>query len=409
MTWKIPLGSVKLTGGMLNGVVDVLHSEWFSPGPRVKEFEEAIAQIHGSKYGMMVNSGTDALRIALLSLKEKFGWQDGDEVIVPSITFVATVNVILQAGLKPVIADVDPLTWVLEHYEFSEKFTDRTRCVIPVHMFGLPADMPRIKGFCENRGIKVIEDSCEAMGVGFHSQWGSETGAPKVYNPVGSFGDFACFSTYSCHLIVTGIGGLVTTSNNDLDELARSYANHGRDAYYIGGKRVEGKDPRELIEKRFLYHRTGYSARCSEFEAAVGLAQINGLASNVKRRQQIADELRTSLTELEFRNLIKMQRIPVNRTSANMMFPILLKDKSLDRTQICMELEAAGIETRLGMPLVTQPVYQSWLNPDEYPVGKNFAQRAFYVGCHPGMNDADVFYLIKHLRSSILKEVSVAA
>jgi perosamine synthetase len=414
MTWKVPVGSVKLTGGMMNRVVDVLHSEWFSPGPQVKEFEGRFAKLHGCEYGIMVNSGTDALRISLLSLKEKYGWKDGDEVLVPALTFVATVNTVKQCGLKPVLVDVDEKTWVLEAHSFADLVTERTRAIIPVHLFGLPADMPRIQNHAEELGLRVIEDSCESMGVGFINQWGPETGiTPEGKKPyegqVGSFGDFGCFSTYSCHLIVTGVGGLITTHKSDLDQLARSYANHGRDPYFLGGKTGEGKDPTELIAKRFSYLREGYSARASEFEAAVGNSQLDNLQIAIKRRAQIAAEIRSGIADFEYTGKIQLQRHPVNRGHANMMFPILIKDPALNREEVCLKLEQAGIETRPALPLVTQPVYQGLWNPEDYPVAYDMARNGFYVGCHPGLTEANVYYLISKLKEVLRVEVSVAA
>lgn len=412
MNWRIPVGSVKTTGYMAANVANVLDSGWFSPGPMVKEFERLFANAHKVENAIFVNSGTDALRIALASLKEFHGWHDGDEVLVPALTFVATVNTILQVGLKPVFADVDPRTFVWEQHDFMASVTDKTRCVIPVHLFGLPADMPRIKWHSNNAGLSIIEDSCESVGVGFVCQWGSETGfteedRKKQEGQVGSFGDFGCFSTYSCHLIVTGVGGLITTHKKELDELARSYANHGRDPYFLGGKSGAGKDPKELIKKRFLYHRIGYSCRGTEFEAAVGIPQILGIHNTIHKRNVVAKAIETGLPPMDF----QVQSHPVNRGHARMMFPIVLRDESIDRDEFCLSLEDQGIETRPLFPLLSQPVYQKmWPGLDEkFPVAKRLSERGFYVGCHEHMSESDVDYLVETLKASVRKEVSVAS
>lgn len=395
MSWRIPVGHVKPTDEMAKGVLDVLASGWFSPGPKVAEFEEKFAQAHGVKHAILVNSGTDALRISLAALKEHYGWADGDEVVVPALTFVATVNTVLQVGLKPVFFDVDEHTFLCEGTGWINAITDRTRALIPVHLFGLPCDMPFITDVARRRGIRVIEDSCEAMGVGL------------AQGKVGSFGDFGCFSTYSCHLIVTGVGGIITTNDDELCSLARSFANHGRDPFFLGGKTGEGKDPAELIKRRFTYYFPGYSARVSEFEAAVGIPQIAELPRTIAARSKIADEIKTSLP----REFFQTQTHPFTRTHAHMMFPVVLREPSIDRDAYCLCLEQAGIETRPLMPLLTQPVYQAmWPNLNEkFPVASRLSKRGFYVGCHPGMDSRDAAYMVEKMISCVENGDTVAA
>lgn len=393
---------------MAKEISDVIASGWFSPGPKVKAFEEGIARIHQAKHGIMVNSGTDALRLSLLAMKKINQWNDGDEVIVPALTFVATVNIVKQCGLVPVLSDVNSKTWVFEGSDWTEKITPKTRAVIPVHLFGLPADMPRIVYTAQSYGIKVLEDSCESMSSGFIGQWGAETGASKTYESVGSFGDAAAFSTYACHLIVTGVGGVATTNNDELATMIRSLANHGRDPYFLGGQSGDGKDQKELISRRFLYKHEGYSCRVSEFEAAVGIPQLDTIKKNISRREAIANLYKMELWDLAFDGTVSLQGKPCNRTHANMMFPILLAE-GYDRDAVCLDLESAGIETRPALPLVTQPVYEGLWNPKDYPVAYAMATRGFYVGCHPGMSDQDAGYVSDTLRKSVSRRVSVAA
>jgi len=406
LTWRISTGQVTPNVEMISNLEDVFSSGWFSPGKYVKAFEEQFAAMHGVPHAIFVNSGTDALRISLAVLKEKYGWEDGDEVIVPALTFVATVNTILQVGLKPVFVDVDPVSFVLEGHDFLHAKTDRTRAVVPVHLFGKPADMPRIRLRADMAGLKVVEDSCESMGVGFHALWGQPA---DHIGYVGSYGDFGCFSTYSCHLIVTGVGGLITSHSYELDQLARSYANHGRDPYFLGGKSGDGKDPLELIQKRFLYHRVGYSCRGTEFESAVGLPQLKTLKSNVQRRTSIAQRLIDELDHCQFQFQNSLPAI--NRDSAHMMFPMVLKDDSIDRDRLCLSLEQQGIETRPLFPLLSQPVYQKLFpgQDERFPIAKRISSRGFYVGCHPGLTDDDVTYLISTLNASVQKDACVAA
>jgi dTDP-4-amino-4,6-dideoxygalactose transaminase len=407
-------------------VASVLDSGWVSPGRKVESFEKQFSALHDTSHGVMVNSGTDALRIALATLKEVHGWQDGDEVLVPALTFVATVNIVLQNKLTPVFVDVNPDDFNLNHQLIRESRTEKTRAIIPVHMFGLMADMYRMKP--EISGLKVIEDSCETMGTRFldgfedgqnkkcYGRWDEKGPIAESPGPgercnqvVGSFGDIACFSTYSCHLIVTGVGGIAITNNSQYAEIMRSYANHGRDPYFLGGY-SKADNPEELIKRRFLYHRVGYSSRVSEFEAAMGLAQLNRLPDIVKRRALNATFLDTLLSPVRWNGhdgfLQLPNVIPVNRQHAFMMFPIVIRDKSIDRDELCLFLESKGIETRPLMPLLTQPVYREMWGDitKNYPVAHEATTRGFYVGCHQQLTDNHLEYLARTLIAGCLAQ-----
>ncbi len=404
LNWKIPVGCVEIGEDEFAQVHSVLNSGWVSPGPKIAEFEQKFATLHDNQFGIMVNSGTDALRIALATLKEVNGWKDGDEVIVPALTFVATVNVILQNGLKPVFVDVDDRDFNIDISKVRAARTSRTRAIIPVHMFGRMADMYQL----ETEGLKVIEDSCETMGTrwidGFENVKGYK--GDRRNKSCGSFGDIACFSTYACHLIVTGVGGIATTNDPNLAEIMRSYANHGRDPFFLGGGSYVkvAEDPKELIQKRFLYHRVGYSSRVSEFEAALGLAQIQRLPQILKRRAQNARMLSDLLTQVWFNGIEGLLHlpptIPVNREHAFMMYPIVIKDSTIDRDEFCLYLEERGIETRPLMPLLTQPVYRDIFGDiaKNYPVSYEATTQGFYVGCHQKLQMSDLEYLADVIR-----------
>ncbi|MBI2097310.1 MAG: aminotransferase class V-fold PLP-dependent enzyme [Candidatus Sungbacteria bacterium] len=176
-------------------VLKVLDSGRVSYGPFLERFEEKFAKLHGRRFAVTANSGTSALQIAVHALKELGGWRDGDEILVPALTFIATPNVILQNQMKPVFADVDPRTYHINPAEIEKRITKKTRAIMPVHLFGVSAEMKPIMAAAKKYKLRVIEDSCQAMGVKHRGQ------------PVGSAGDIACFSTYAAHLITTGVGG----------------------------------------------------------------------------------------------------------------------------------------------------------------------------------------------------------
>ena len=370
--FRVMVGDMVVTRRMRAAVGKVLGTNWLSPGEKCREFEEEFARVHGAKYGVFMNSGTDALRIAVGALKEVEGWKDGEKVVCPATTFVATVNVVLQNGLTPLLMDnglhgfnVDRM----EHFDNEGTYYKGCRAVMPVHLCGYRSDPRRLMEFAKDRGLRVIEDSCESMGVG----------------PI--FGDVACYSTYVCHLISTGVGGVALTNDRRLADLMRSFANHGRDFSNIPGFRNGS------MQSRFKYDRIGYSARPTEMQAAIGLEQLKGLRENVGRRQEIADKLSNGLWE--FWNDLE---VPLSEhENAFMMFPIQVKGEisKVKRDHLCAFLEKNGIETRLLMPLLNQPCYRGmpWIE-GAYPQAERALKDGFYIGCHPGMTNADIDFVV---------------
>jgi dTDP-4-amino-4,6-dideoxygalactose transaminase len=246
-------------------VSEVLESNRLTYGPMTKRFESEFSSIHGCRFGLFMNSGTSALHIALAALKERYGWNDGDEVIVPAVTFVATSNIVLHNRMKPVFVDVEADTYNIDPRKIEEKITGRTRAVIPVHLLGLPAAMGPIQQLAKQYSLSIIEDSCETMFARYMGQ------------PVGSLGDIGCFSTYVAHLLVTGVGGFATTNDPGLAVDMRSLMNHGRDNIYIGcadDEGAEGSRLEEIVARRFSFIHLGHSFRCTELEAALGVGQL---------------------------------------------------------------------------------------------------------------------------------------
>jgi dTDP-4-amino-4,6-dideoxygalactose transaminase len=275
-------------------------------------------------------------------------------------------------------------------------------------MFGFMADMYQIRQ--ESHGLKIIEDSCETMGTRFIDGFENNpfyTG-DRRNKSCGSFGDIGCFSTYACHLIVTGVGGIAITKNPVYEQLMRSYANHGRDPYFLGGYSQENKKPSlELIQKRFLYHRVGYSSRVSEFEAALGIAQLDRLNATLTKRQRNATLLERLLWPARWnggKGFLQLPPvIPINRSHAFMMFPIVIKDESIDRDLFCLYLERHGVETRPLMPLLMQPIYKTLFGDisEKYPVAHEATTRGFYVGCHQKLEAKDIEYLANTIQDAV--------
>ncbi|MEO7220612.1 MAG: DegT/DnrJ/EryC1/StrS family aminotransferase, partial [Gemmatimonadaceae bacterium] len=212
---QIGVGGFRTSERAKELVMQVLDSNRITSGPMMSRFEAQIAELHGCRFGLMSNSGTSALQIALAALKETCGWADGDEVIVPALTFVATANIVLYNNMVPVFADVDAAYYTLDPAALERRITPRTRAIIPVHIGGMPCDMDPILAIAAKHGLRIIEDSAETMFAKYHGR------------PVGSFGDVGCFSTYAAHIITTGVGGVCTTSDPALLVLMKSIMNHG--------------------------------------------------------------------------------------------------------------------------------------------------------------------------------------
>lgn len=382
---QVTVGDFKAGPKEFEYVNDVLKTGRLSYGPYSRKFEEAWAAAHACKFGIFNNSGTSSLHLALAVLKERYGWRDGDEVLVPSVTFVATANVCLHNNLVPVFVDVDPHTYNMDPDLIRAKITPRTRCVLPVHLTGLPADMPAIAEIATRYGFKLVEDSCETAFATINGQ------------PVGSWGDVGCFSTYMAHYIVTGVGGLCTTNNPKLAVDLRSLMNHGRDSIYLSiddDDNKTGAQMQEIIARRFKFVSLGHSFRCTEMEAALGCAQMERKTDIVNRRTEIANKYLTGLASLADR--LQLPSIPKGHRHVFMMFP-LVTDTPATKKALTYHLEERGIETRDLLPLLGQPVYEKLWGSDlleNYPVARKLDGCGFYIGTHQYLTDEDVGYVL---------------
>lgn len=389
----IGVGTFKISDRAKRYVNDVLASERLSYGPYTRKFESVFAAAHDCRFSIMTNSGTCSLLIALAALKNRHGWQDGDEVIVPAVTFIATSNIVIQLNMKPVFVDVDPVYYELDPTKIEEKITSRTRCIIPVHLFGCPCDMDPIMKIAEKHSLRVIEDSCETMFTRYKGK------------SVGSFGDIGCFSTYIAHILTTGVGGLCTTNDPDLAIQLRSLMNHGRDSIYlsIDDDNDKTKEELEIITKRrFSFVQMGYSFRATEMEGALGLAEFEDREEMMRKRWENGKFLMERLGR--WGEQLQVPRLRPESGHAFMMFPIVMKDES--KAGIVNYLEENGIETRDMLPLVNQPFYKKLfnLNEDEFPVAKWINNNGFYIASHQGLTDLEKNFILSIFEGYFLKK-----
>lgn len=395
---NIPMGTINVGPYAKKLIQKTLDDNRLSYGKLSADFERKFAKLHDVRFAVYTVSGTCALQMALHALKKINGWKDGDEVIVPAITFVATSNIVLQNNLKPVFVDVLPDTYNIDPSKIEEKITKKTRAIIPVHMYGLPADMDEIKNIAQKHKLKIVEDSCEAVLAKYKNKF------------VGSMGDMGCFSTYVVHVITTGVGGIVTTNNPEYAVKVKSLMNHGRDSVYLTidddddlTKKTD-KDIFRMVDRRFSFVDVGYSYRLTEMEAALGLEQLKNIGRIIKSRQDNANYLISGLRD--FSDFLQLPTIPEDRDHVFLGFPIVIKNPKISREKLILFLEKNGIETRYMMPLLNQPVYKEIFGSEfesRYPAARHINNRGFYIGCFPELTKKDLDYVICIIKKAVKK------
>lgn len=383
--FQIGIGNITIDHRAKKNVLAVLNSSRLTYGDFTRKFESEMAYLHNRRYAIFCNSGTSALMVALQVLKDKYEWGDGDEVLVPAVTFIATANVVLHNRLKPIFVDVEGEYFGIDPAKIEERISKRTRAIIPVHLFGQSCDMDQITEIAAKHRLKIVEDSCEAMFVKYHGK------------PVGSLGDIACYSTYATHLITTGVGGLAMTNDDDLAVRVKSYFNHGRDGIYLSIDDDDTGNPSQLlkiVERRFSFIHLGHSLRLTEMEAALGLAQLSKWQSIIEKRQKNANYLTGHLSV--WSKYLQLPKIRPDCQHAFMLYPIVVIDAKIDREDLVNFLEIAGIETRYLMPLLNQPIYKKLFGniEDEYPVAKFLDKTGFIIGCHQDLSGEELDYMV---------------
>jgi dTDP-4-amino-4,6-dideoxygalactose transaminase len=326
-----------------------LNSGRLTYGPMTVRFEKEWAKLHGWEFGVMVNSGTNALKIALCALREMAPGLD--EVLVPAVTFIATYNAVLMAGLRPRLIDIDD-TLNMD----MTLVGDGDELVLPVHLLGRPADMDALGGRI------VIEDSCEC-----------------AFIDTGMKGIAACYSFYTSHHLPTGVGGMICTNNPALAIRCRSFSFHGRDESYLS------MDDRNISNThlRFWFPRHGYSDRASELEAALGIGGLDTWQELLEQRLGNARYLADRL-EQEFVD-----------NHSYMFFPYF----SDRRDELVQHLQRLGVETRSIMPLTNQPILAGKVTPGMFPVAERVNRTGLLLPCHPYLTNVQLNRIVQAVQS----------
>lgn len=365
---NIPLANPYIGEEEAQAVYDVVKSGWLSMGKRVEEFESEFARYVGAKHAIATNSGTTALHLALIAS----GIEEGDEVLVPTITFISTANVVLYERAIPVLVECDPKTYNISLDDAKKRITGKTKIIIPVDMNGMPADYDRVLAFAEEAGLNVISDSAESLGAVYKGR------------KVGSIAPINIFSFFPNKNITTGEGGMITTDDDEKAALMRQIRNQGQDY-------------------RYHHIHLGYNYRMTEIPASIGIEQLKRIDFVLEEKNRIAESYSEAFKEDPD---ISPPFIPeyVDR-HAWYMYAISLKE-GLDRDRVVSELKSRGIDTRLSFPPIhIQPYYQKRFGykNDSYPISYKAWKQLIDLPIWVGLTEEDQSYIIKNLKNIVKK------
>ena len=359
-------------------VVKVLKSPWITQGPKISEFEKAIARYVGAKFAVVFNSGTSALHAAYFAI----GLKEGDEFITSPITFVATANAGLYLGARPIFVDIEPDTGNINQAKIEAKITKKTKLIVSVHYAGHPVNLERIAAIAKKYDLFVIEDAAHALGAKYKKE--------KIGNC--KYSDVTVFSFHPVKSITTGEGGAVTTNNRDYYNKLLLFRNHG-----ISKKNFKNNSHGDwYYEMRLL----GANYRLTDIQAALGLSQLKKVDKFVDRRREIAN-----IYFEKFKNNLFFD-LPVEKsyaTSSYHLFPIRLKDNYLKKkAKIFANLARKGLGVQVHyIPVYLQPYYQNLgYTKNLCPIAEDFYWREISIPIYPKMKNNDIKYVVKILLAS---------
>ena len=354
-----------------------LMSGWLTSGPKVREFEQLFAERHGVKYALAVTSATTALHLALVAL----GIKEGDEVIVPAFTWVSTANVVLYCGAKVVFVDIDPFTFNINPEDLSKRITSKTKAIIPVHLFGLCADMDKIKEIAGN--IPLVEDGACAAGASYKG------------TPAGGLGTIGCFSFHPRKSVTTGEGGMITTNDDELAEIMGMLRNHG--ASISEEQRHHGAKPYMLPD----FNALGYNYRMTDLQGAVGVVQIKKLDQFIDEREKWANFYTKELDSIPWLRTPKHGADYKHGWQSFVTFVDESKSPA-SRNEIMELLQQQGISTRPGTHAIHMlNFYKEKFNiqPSDYPGAQAANNYSMSIPLHNRMVAEDFDYVVSVIKA----------
>lgn len=371
MTHSVPLSAPWINDDDIQAVLDVLHTPTLSMGPQTRAFETAVTERVGMRHGLAVNSGTSGLHLCL----DAIGITQGDEVITTPFSFVASANCVLYSGAKPVFTDIDEATLALDPAGVEAAITDRTRAIIPVDVFGQPCPIEAYHDIAQRKGLRVIQDACEAIG------------GERNHQPVGgpAFCDAAVFAFYPNKQMTTGEGGVVVTNDDEIATIVNSLRNQGRDDAGTWMNHV----------------RLGYNYRMDEMSAALGRSQIARLDEILDGRDSVAGMYAERLAS--FANLETPTVLPETTRMSWFVYVVKLAE-GMDKADVIAKLGERGVPSRpYFSPIHLQPLYRERFGYSEgdFPVTESVAKRTLAIPFFTQMSEDDVDYVCEQLREVV--------
>jgi len=362
----LPYGRQWIDEDDVQAVIDALRSDWLTTGPMVEAFEQAVAEFVGARYAVAVSSGTAALHAAMYAA----GIGQGDEVIVPAMTFAATANAVVFQGGKPVFADVHPETLLVDVKDVECKITSRTKAIVAVDYAGQPCDYDLLRSIAERHGLVLIADACHALGAEYKGR------------KVGTLADLTVFSFHPVKHITTGEGGMVVTDIEGFAERMRRFRNHGINV-----------DHRQRAEQGTWYYEMvdlGYNYRLTDFQCGLGMSQLRKLPMWLARRREIANRYDKALAHIVGVEPLKVLAWAYH---AYHLYVVQLDLEKLNRSMVFAGLREQGIGVNVHyIPVHLHPFYQKQFGTKsgECPVAEVAYQRIISLPIFPYMRDEDV-------------------
>lgn len=370
MSQPISLSAPDISQAEIDAVVAVMKTHQLSLGPRVPEFEQAFTRRIGVRHGIACNSGTSGLHLIWKSL----GVGAGDEVITTPFSFIASSNSILFEGARPVFVDIEADTWQIDAKRIESAITSKTKALLPVDVFGSIPDMDAMVAIARKRGLRVVEDSCEALGSAYKGR------------PAGSLADAGVFGFYPNKQITTGEGGMIVTNDDKLAALARSY-------------RSQGRDP----EAGWLEHaRIGFNYRLPDINCAIGIVQMQRLDEIIAKRQRVAGWY---VERLRGEKRVALQHIPADVNMNWFVMVVRLSDdySQAHRDATLKKLQAAGIGCRnYFTPIHLQPFYvEMGFRTGQFPITEALSARTISLPFHNHLSEGDVDRVVTALKGCL--------
>jgi perosamine synthetase len=363
---RIPLYRPDLSGNERAYVLECIDSTWISSRGRfIEPFETAIAAATGARHAIAVCNGTVALHLALHCLDLR----QGDEVIVPTFTYISPVNTIAQTGATPVFADARASDWTLDADQVERCITGRTRAILAVHLYGMPCDMAALRDLCTRRGIALLEDCAEALGTTIAGRH------------VGTFGRAGTFSFFGNKTVTTGEGGMVIADD---------------DAFAAKLRLVKGQG--QSLTRRYWHEVLGFNYRMTNVEAAIGLAQMERLPQILARKRAIDARYRAMLAEFP----LAFQEVSADVFSSHWLTSFLLPH-NVDRARVMTRMDELGVETRpVFFCAHDMPMYE---RKERYPIAEDIAARGVSIPSYPTMTDADQDRVVATIAAALREQL----